>query len=234
MIKFRDEHKKHILKAAGGLPDPKYEENLFKYLEVAADDLINEMTQYRESTPTVIKRELIKLQNALKKINQIVGFNISGNESRKSKVSILDIQKYLCSAITEVTKEGGHDKSEMVIDVSPQRRYFDIIQNLTYMDKSVNAALLNLNKKEIITGRATEVPLRSLIYRLCVVWQDYFNRKVGTSVDYGTGAPGGPLIRFINAYFGVLTDLVPELTTCLSVSGYSLREKIRDISRDLP
>lgn len=229
MIQFSDSQREEILEVGGWIVNPDQQDCLFEALESIGNDFINEINHYQATTPTAVKREMTKLKNALKKINHVMGFNINKEMTIQSKVDILDIQNHLHDGLEKIKNHSSSD------DSSPQKKYFNIIQSLRELDQCVDVAIKTLSENKEVAGRAADIPMRSLIYRLCMVWGDekYFNNQISTSVNAETGIPGGPLIRFIETFLKIILELCPDLSVHLPDGDHVIRDRIRDISKDM-
>jgi len=215
-----------MLDVVGGLSDPEREEDLFKNLEAIINDFISQLNHHYEPTPMELSKEFVKLTNALKSINEIMGFKISRETPRKSKIDIWDIHHYLDNGIAKVIREDNPKDNESSGDQNSQKIYYEIIQSLILLDKSIDATKeIIKEKKSKKIGRTKNIPLRSLIYKLCVVWTEYFGKKPSAHIP-------GPFIRFIKSYFESIKQVMPELTRQLSVTDVALRDWVSNIKSD--
>jgi len=227
-IQFTDDQKESILSAAGGLLDPDRKNEFFSCLAEIAYDCVFDKWHNQQPTPSKLGREFEKISRAVKRIKKVL----------ESGQDVYEINNYLLYGIYKCLckNQPAKIKSEPAEAIYKRR---EIKQNLNFLEKSLESTLEILkSNKEVKTA---DDLIRSLYYRLGIVYLEYFGKKPRTSVGGPLSAeprkPGGPLIRFIKKYFeAVRASIPPEFASSypdiikqFSVKDDAIRHRIRQI-----
>ena len=231
-VQFTEEQRDSMLEAAGGLPDQDREDELFTYLASIARDYVIDKAHLNQPQPSVYEREFDKLRSAAKKINRVL----------RTSPYIKEIHDYLFMGIYQNINEDPEKDGTPELDQAAERKMYEIVQSLILLEKSIDSAIENIQKRKE-SGQATESsPIQSLFYRLCVVWHDYFGRNPGTSVggpfSNAPGKAGGPFIRFVKEYLSAIVAPMspefrlshPDIVNELSKDKESIRNRVRQVN----